>query len=96
MQVLFSHKLLPLGLFATKYIYFFHKVYYFQYWCDWKYRVRRRALELKASKDGDRPLPEGMLPLSAMEENIMSLIGESSVEDVVIMNDPLSEEVRIL
>lgn len=63
-----------------------------KYWCDWKYRVRRRALELKAAKDGDRPLPEGILPLSAMEENIMSLIGESAVEGVVIMNDPLSEE----
>uniref|UniRef100_A0A2A4JZP3 Regulatory protein zeste n=1 Tax=Heliothis virescens TaxID=7102 RepID=A0A2A4JZP3_HELVI len=63
-----------------------------KYWCDWKYRVRRRALELKAARDGDRPLPEGILPLSAMEENIMSLIGESAVEEVVIMNDPLSEE----
>ncbi|KAJ8729193.1 hypothetical protein PYW08_000774 [Mythimna loreyi] len=63
-----------------------------KYWCDWKYRVRRRALELKVSKDGDKPLPEGMLPLSAMEESIMTLIGENAVDDVVVMNDPLSEE----
>ncbi|CAH1644706.1 unnamed protein product [Spodoptera littoralis] len=63
-----------------------------KYWCDWKYRVRRRALELKAAKDGDRPLPEGILPLSPMEENIMALIGDNIFDGVVIMNDPLSEE----
>lgn len=58
--------------------------------------MRRRALEFKAAKDGDRPLPEGILPLSQMEESIMTLIGDSAVDGVVIMNDPLSEEVCMI
>ncbi|CAH0602897.1 unnamed protein product [Chrysodeixis includens] len=62
-----------------------------KYWCDWKYRVRRRALELQVSREGNRPLPEGMVPLSPMEETIMNIIGESMVDGVMIVNDPLAE-----
>lgn len=65
-----------------------------QYWCDWKYRVRRRALELKAAKDNNRPPPDGVVPLSPMEETILSIIGENAVDSIVIKSDPLAEGVR--
>ncbi|XP_075991683.1 uncharacterized protein LOC142987008 isoform X1 [Anticarsia gemmatalis] len=63
-----------------------------KYWCDWKYRVRRRALELKAAKDSNRPLPDGVSTLSPLEETILSIIGENAVDGVVIKSDPLAEE----
>ncbi|CAB3230528.1 unnamed protein product [Arctia plantaginis] len=62
-----------------------------KYWCDWKYRVRRRALELKAAKDNNRPPPDGVIPLSPMEETILSIIGENAVDSVVIKSDPLAD-----
>ncbi|XP_049887549.1 uncharacterized protein LOC126381961 [Pectinophora gossypiella] len=62
-----------------------------KYWCDWKYRVRRKALELKAAKDNSRPPPEGIVPLSQMEECILGLIGENAVDGVIIKIDPLAE-----
>ncbi|XP_028155870.1 uncharacterized protein LOC114349619 [Ostrinia furnacalis] len=63
-----------------------------KYWCDWKYRVRRRALELKAAKTSNRPPPDGVTPLSGMEENILSIIGEGAVDNIVIKSDPLGDE----
>lgn len=62
-----------------------------KYWCDWKYRVRRRALELKAAKDSNKPPPDGVLPLSSMEENILSIIGANALDAVVIKRDPLGD-----
>ncbi|XP_059058106.1 uncharacterized protein LOC131851607 [Achroia grisella] len=61
-----------------------------KYWCDWKYRVRRRALELKAAKDSNRPAPD-ITPLSNLEESILSIIGDNAVDDVVIKSDPLAQ-----
>ncbi|XP_026762166.2 uncharacterized protein LOC113520938 [Galleria mellonella] len=61
-----------------------------KYWCDWKYRVRRRALELKAVKDTNRPVPD-ITPLSNLEESILSIIGDTAVDDVVIKIDPLAQ-----
>ncbi|XP_063529657.1 uncharacterized protein LOC134740932 [Cydia strobilella] len=62
-----------------------------KYWCDWKYRVRRRALELKAARDSNKPPPDGVASLSQMEETILEIIGESVVSGVVIKSDPLAE-----
>lgn len=67
-----------------------------QYWCDWKYRVRRRALELKAARDSNKPPPDGVSSLSQMEETILDIIGESVVSGVVIKSDPLAEGVSYL
>lgn len=55
--------------------------------------MRRRALELRAAKDGNGAPPDGITPLSAMEENILSIIGEGAVDNVVIKSDPLADEV---
>ncbi|KAL0849533.1 hypothetical protein ABMA28_013803 [Loxostege sticticalis] len=63
-----------------------------KYWCDWKYRVRRRALELKAAKASNRPPPDGITPLSSMEESILAIIGEGAVDNIVIKSDPLGDE----
>ncbi|XP_072937071.1 uncharacterized protein [Epargyreus clarus] len=63
-----------------------------KYWCDWKYRVRRRALELKAARESNKPPPDGITHLSPMEESILGIIGENAVEGVVIKCDPLGEE----
>lgn len=46
-------------------------------------------------RESNRPLPEGMLPLSPMEETIMNIIGES-MEGVMIVNDPLAEAVCMM
>ncbi|KAI8428243.1 hypothetical protein MSG28_002464 [Choristoneura fumiferana] len=62
-----------------------------KYWCDWKYRVRRRALELKAARDSNKPPPDGVSSLSQMEETILDIIGESVVSGVIIKSDPLAE-----
>ncbi|XP_060810416.1 uncharacterized protein LOC132904354 [Amyelois transitella] len=62
-----------------------------KYWCDWKYRVRRRTLELKAAKDSNRPPPDGVTPLSYLEEDILDIIGETNVEGVIIKCDPLGD-----
>ncbi|KAM3964657.1 uncharacterized protein ACR2FA_001046 [Aphomia sociella] len=61
-----------------------------KYWCDWKYRVRRRALELKAAKDHNRQTPD-ITPLSTLEESILSIIGDNAVDGVVIKSDPLAQ-----
>ncbi|XP_053601150.1 uncharacterized protein LOC128669920 isoform X2 [Plodia interpunctella] len=59
-----------------------------KYWCDWKYRVRRRSLELKVAEDGNRTPPDGVSPLSPLEEDILTIIGET-VEGIMIKCDPL-------
>ncbi|CAH0726132.1 unnamed protein product, partial [Brenthis ino] len=62
-----------------------------KYWCDWKYRVRKRALEEKAAKEGNAYIPENSTPLSQLEENILSIIGERALDSVVIKRDPLAD-----
>ncbi|KAJ0182079.1 hypothetical protein K1T71_002801 [Dendrolimus kikuchii] len=62
-----------------------------KYWCDWKYRVRRKALELRAFKESNRPPPEGVTPLTSLEETMLSIIGDNAVDNVVIKSDPLAE-----
>lgn len=64
-----------------------------KYWCDWKYRVRRKALELRAAKESNRPPPEGITQMSPLEETILSIIGDHAVDKVIIKTDPLAEEV---
>lgn len=48
---------------------------------------------MKVFADSHRPLPVGMLPLSPMEQTIMNIIGESTVDGGMIVNDPLAAEV---
>ncbi|KAG6450430.1 uncharacterized protein LOC115443685 [Manduca sexta] len=62
-----------------------------KYWCDWKYRVRRRALELRAAKDSHGSPPDGVTQLSAMEETILSIIGDGAVDGIIIKHDPLAD-----
>ncbi|XP_026487986.1 uncharacterized protein LOC113394778 [Vanessa tameamea] len=62
-----------------------------KYWCDWKYRVRRRALEQKSSKQSKNFSLENSTPLSTLEEEILKLIGPGALDTVVIKLDPLAE-----
>ncbi|XP_050361763.1 uncharacterized protein LOC126781039 [Nymphalis io] len=62
-----------------------------KYWCDWKYRVRRRALEQKSTKQNKTLLMENCSPLSMLEEEILNIIGPAALDTVVIKLDPLAE-----
>ncbi|CAH2104265.1 unnamed protein product [Euphydryas editha] len=59
-----------------------------KYWCDLKYRVRRRALEQRASEQSNTH-PENTTPLTALEEEILNIIGQSALDSVIIKIDPL-------
>ncbi|CAK1602782.1 unnamed protein product [Parnassius mnemosyne] len=63
-----------------------------KYWCDWKYRVRRRALELSVANENNRKPPDGMIPLSRLEEGVLSVIGDNAIDGVVIKTDPLAND----
>lgn len=70
--------------------------FYLQYWCDWKYRVRRRAFELRAAKESNKEPPDGIAQLSAMETAILNIIGHKSVDGVIIKSDPLADAVGVV
>ncbi|XP_045458810.1 uncharacterized protein LOC123669229 [Melitaea cinxia] len=61
-----------------------------KYWCDLKYRVRRRALELRAAEQSNT-LPENTTPLTALEEEILSIIGQGALDSIIIRTDPLAD-----
>ncbi|CAG4997661.1 unnamed protein product [Parnassius apollo] len=61
-----------------------------KYWCDCKYRVRRRALEYSVANENDRKPPDGVIPLSRLEEGVLSIIGDNAIDGVVIKTDPLA------
>nr|XP_037866678.1 uncharacterized protein LOC105842306 isoform X2 [Bombyx mori] len=66
-----------------------------RYWCDWKYRAKRRALEIKAAKNNQKPLPEDFTQLSSTEETILSIIGHSCIDDIFIKTDPLAQDNNV-
>lgn len=55
--------------------------------------MRKRAIEEKAAKEGNAYIPENSSPLSQLEENILSIIGERALDSVVIKRDPLADTV---
>lgn len=57
--------------------------------------MRRRALELRAAEQSNT-LPENTTPLTALEEEILSIIGQGALDSIIIKTDPLADAVGIV
>lgn len=56
--------------------------------------MRRRALELRAAEQSNT-IPENTTPLTALEEEILSIIGQGALDSIIIKTDPLADAVGI-
>ncbi|XP_047514720.1 uncharacterized protein LOC125055971 [Pieris napi] len=59
-----------------------------KYWCDLKYRTKRRYLEMKAAKENNKPLADDV-SLTPIEESVLNVISDGNMDEVTIKTDPL-------